>query len=194
MKHFLFDADGTLLPTKYADLTPLGITREQLQPFFMESFPPCVAWKADLKEVMQPYFKERWFTWTVDEILECRFSWQKDIREDMVAYAKELQWLWHKCYLCTQQETYRAAYMKQHMWFEEIFDGTFFTCDLWAGKKEALFWAKVREGLETPPKEDVFLLDDSASYCEAAADFGFVTHVFSDIEWLREDIQEYLAG
>lgn len=183
--YILFDADGTFLEGKYLDLTPFGIEREKLEPFFRDAFPKCRDGSHDLKEVVVPYLESRWREGTVDDLLEYRFSSQKTIRPGMMEFLEEMKSLWHSCYLCTQQEKHRARYMREDMSFDQIFDECFITSEVWYAKNDPKFFESIIETLSVD-SSDVILIDDSEWPLSVAKDIWLQTcHFTGDMDALR---------
>jgi putative hydrolase of the HAD superfamily len=63
------------------------------------------------------------------------------------------------CYLASNQDSYRARVMREHLRYADLLDGLFFSCDVGAAKPDRAFFAAVVDALELPPDEVLFVDD-----------------------------------
>jgi putative hydrolase of the HAD superfamily len=75
------------------------------------------------------------------------------------------------CYLATNQNDYRCAWMREHMEYGGLLDGAFFSCELGAAKPSREFFAAILGELDLPAGS-VGFVDDSAANVEAAKALG----------------------
>ena len=83
------------------------------------------------------------------------------------------------CYLASNQDSYRARVMREHLRYADLLDGLFFSCDVGAAKPDPAFFAAVVDALELPADEVLFV-DDVRPNVEAARAAG-VTLYFTGV-------------
>ena len=88
-----------------------------------------------------------------------------------VALARSLRAAGIACWLASNQHAYRASFMRQHLGYDEVFDGQFYSCDLGVLKSSPEFFSLVLDRLGLPAA-DVLLVDDGASYVDVARSAG----------------------
>ena len=93
------------------------------------------------------------------------------------------------CYLATNQEKYRGAFMKETMFANE-FDGFFISAELGAKKPDAVFFQKVltqlmqqHEGLQP---SDIVFFDDTMDNIDGAAQLGISAHYYERLDQVKE--------
>lgn len=91
-------------------------------------------------------------------------------------------------HLVTNQHPRRAAYMKQVLGYEDLFDSCFYSCDLGAAKPHPEFFARVVDRLAADPGELLFI-DDSAANVDGARHSG--VHA---VTWHHDEGVETLRG
>ncbi|WP_030485185.1 HAD-IA family hydrolase [Nocardioides aequoreus] len=84
-------------------------------------------------------------------------------------------------YLATNQDTLRAACMRELMGYDELLDGAYYSCDLGVAKPDQRFWALIAEALGLAPAELVFV-DDLLDNVVAARDLGLCA-----VHWHHDD-------
>jgi putative hydrolase of the HAD superfamily len=178
----LFDADGVIIhPFRFAAYLERehGISRTMTEPFFRGVFLECLTGQRDLKTAVEPFLTSWDWNSGVASFLEC---W---LREDdapdhaMLAEVAALRKSGTRCYLATNQERYRAAYMREQMRFGEQFDGIFASCYLGVMKPDPAFFTHVATRLGVPP-EQILFWDDAPANVEQARACGWCAELFSD--------------
>lgn len=91
---------------------------------------------------------------------------------ETVALVRSLREAGLGVHLATNQHTRRAAYMKQVLGYDQLFDTSFYSCELGAAKPEPEFFRRVLVQLGDPPPEQVVFVDDSRRNVESAAGLG----------------------
>jgi putative hydrolase of the HAD superfamily len=79
------------------------------------------------------------------------------------------------CYLATNQNPYRCAWMREHLDYAGLLDGAFYSCELGAAKPTAAFFGTILTELDLAP-EQVGFVDDNAANVEAATALGIRAH------------------
>ncbi|MBI2573182.1 HAD-IA family hydrolase [Candidatus Woesearchaeota archaeon] len=196
-KCILFDVDGVVITKKRFSIPyseKYGIEEEKMLPFFKGPFLDCVVGKADLKKVIAPYLAGWNFDGTVDEFLEFWFHAENNPHQELLRLVGLLRSLGVKCFLVTNQEKYRADYLRHEMNFSELFDGMFSSCDLGVAKPHSAFYEHVFSKLNTlgyDSEEKVLFFDDTSSNVEAAGEFGFAAYKYTTFEEFVRVIEGY---
>jgi len=73
--------------------------------------------------------------------------------------------------LGTNQQAYRANYMRNELNYSEVFDEVFCSCDLGCRKPSAAFFRSILDKLDLEPNQ-VLLIDDDAKNITAAESTG----------------------
>jgi putative hydrolase of the HAD superfamily len=184
-KCILFDADGVLtLPEDVFSVVYArshALDPEPFEDFFRNQWQPIVTGNQDLKESIAANPQLWQWNGTADELLEYWFK-TEDVRNDeLLVVISELKNKGIPCYLATDQEKYRAGYMKNVM-FKDLFSGYFVSADLGVTKTDPRFFELVLERLsiEYPglkPNEVIFF-DDSQSKVDTAKSLGIDARLF----------------
>ncbi len=65
-----------------------------------------------------------------------------------------------RCYLVTNQEKYRATYMRENLGFKDTFDGCFFSYKIGYKKSDKEFFEFILRSLNLPPDETTYFDND----------------------------------
>lgn len=100
-----------------------------------------------------------------------------------------------KCYIASNQNNFRKAFLKKVMKAEEVFDNSFFSCDFGFVKPERKYWECIYQKLlkDNPKleKSDILFLDDSFKNIESAADFGITAQQVDSKEKINKVLSLY---
>jgi putative hydrolase of the HAD superfamily len=92
------------------------------------------------------------------------------------------------CYLATNQDSLRASYMRGRLGYDEVLDGSYYSCEVGAAKPDARYFLHIADHLALAPRELVFV-DDLAANTEAAAELGIAAvlwHHDQGVDELRD--------
>lgn len=76
-----------------------------------------------------------------------------------------------RCVLATNQQDHRKAYLRERFGYDDVFEQSFYSCDLGAMKPQAAYFERVLESLGTDPA-DVGFVDDRLDNVETARALG----------------------
>lgn len=196
----LFDADGmTIQSPRFSDRLEKehGITWEKMKPFFQGPFNDCKLGKSDLKQELAKVVKEWGWHGTVDELMA---FWFKDdvIGEDIIDLVKNLRSQGVRCYLATNQEAYRAQYLRNDLGLSKIFDGLFVSTDIGYLKKDPKFFEEIVADLNeasrgmsaTLDREQILFVDHEAENIAAAKQASLSTYTFHDMDAFKEFLKQ----
>ena len=190
----LFDADGVVVhPNRFGEYLARehGLTHEHTREFFQGIFLECLVGRADLKTAMAPFLTRWGWPGTVDAFLERWFREEDAPDERMLAVIADLRQRGVPCYLATNQERYRLAYMREQMGFGQIFDGIFASAEIGAIKHDRAFYAGVTAALGLPA-DAILFWDDSAGNVEAARAYGWNAEHYRDFAAFQGAMQSYI--
>lgn len=160
-----FDADGvTIQPTEPFSgqyQKKHGVPSDAFhKSFFGGIFHECTIGKADLKDVLQPILFSEWkWEGTVETFLQEWFSSEHFPDEVVLAIIRELREKGIRCFLVTNNEKYRTAYVKKEMGFEKVFDKIYSSCDVGARKPSVEFFTYILQDIGASA-EDVVYFDN----------------------------------
>jgi putative hydrolase of the HAD superfamily len=175
MKTFVFDADGVVCIGESFSLAlekQHRISREQLAPFFSGPFPECVLGRRDLKDEISAHATAWGWRESVDELLTFWFQQEHVVCPAMLACVRTLRRRGHLCVLGTNQERYRAAYLRREMGLAGEFDHIFPSCELGAAKPSMAFFTGIQGRLKFSPG-NLCLIDDSEQNVAGARAAGW---------------------
>jgi putative hydrolase of the HAD superfamily len=184
IKVVIFDADGVVIfPWRAAQLfaQEYGITREMTSAFFGGIFEDCLTGKADLKEVLPPYLDQWGWQASLDDFIRVWFQAEHAPDERVISVVRALQKSEYTCCLATNQEKYRAEYIKTEMGFTGIFDRLFFSCELGCKKPDRAYYEHIATTLELEGA-DILFWDDSPSSVDGARACGWNAEVYTGFE------------
>lgn len=187
IKCIVFDADGVLtLPEEAFSVVytrSRGLDIKPFEDFFKNEWQPIVTGFEDLKDniVANPDFWQ--WSGSPDELLDFWFK-AEDVRNgELIKLIKKLRATGVTCYLATDQEKYRAEYMKETM-FKDLFDGYFVSAELGFTKTDPRFFELVLQSLRTQHSEleanDIVFFDDSQSKVDTAKQLGIDAILFKN--------------
>ncbi len=183
----LFDADGVIIrPPKlfsYIYEEEHGLAPGSLQPFFNEEFEAVTAGHGDLKELIRK--RNDLWRWPGDpaELLTQWFTAENHVDQALIDLIRRQRAGGRCVYLATNQEKYRAAYLREVM-FPGVFDELFISCELGCLKTEQRFFKQVLERLQeaepTLSPEQVLYFDDRQDALDTAAAAGIATCLYKN--------------
>jgi putative hydrolase of the HAD superfamily len=184
----LLDADGVVLRNKgyfsehFAKEQQISI--ERINPFFKKEFSTCQAGKADLKEELAKYLPQWEWRKTTNEFIQSWFSYDVELDPAVFAEVSRLRTSGIACYLASDQEKYRASYLRNEKGLKNSLDGCFFSCELGVMKNDPSYFNAVLNELGIPA-EQVTYFDDDQKNVDSARSVGISAHFYSGIDMLR---------
>ena len=197
LKVLLFDVDGVLVngePFSQQLARDYGITLEMTIPFFKGPFFECLVGKTDLKQEIAGYLPQWGWQRSVDGFLADWFAYETCIDEALLASIRRLRQQGLPCYLATNQERYRTAYILNEMGFADKFDGTFSSAHIGHTKHEPAFFAAVLDALPGIQAQEILFWDDSPGNVAAARAVGIQAELYANFSVYKEQMSKYLKG
>jgi len=195
IKVIIFDGVGLIThqePLSVGLARDYGFSMEKMLPFFTGPLQDCVAGRAELKEIIVPYLDAWGWNKGVDAMLDYWFTRDHKIDTEMVPYIENLKKKGIQCFLATNQEKNRYAYMLDKMGFVEIFDKTYCSAHLGHKKPSQEFYKEIYKDLENIRKEEILFWDDKLENVKGAKDFGFHAELYATFEDFEKVMKRYL--
>jgi putative hydrolase of the HAD superfamily len=176
IKAILFDADGVVIAGRHKYFSDRlseehSIPVEKIMPFFKNEFGLCSVGQADLKEVLPIYLEEWKWKGSIDEFLHYWFAGENELDIQVLNEVDSQREAGIACYLATDQEKYRAAYLMNALDLGDHFDGAFFSCDLGFKKSQSEFFQSIINKLKVNP-EEILYWDDDQKNVDVASSLG----------------------
>ena len=192
----LFDADGVIqraLPGwlgNLGGLVPGDRADEFLDDLMLAELGPVRgegSWPEELAKVLT-----RWgVTVPVDEVL---LNWARiEVFPDVVEVIRELRATGVPCYLATNQQAFRTEYMRAGLGYDELFDDTFYSCELGLAKPDPAYFEAILARIDRTAAKTLFI-DDNESNVEGAASIGLHAELFprdAGAVVMREILRKY---
>ena len=192
-KAILLDADGVMIlapqPYSYTYAEQRGLDPQKIEPFFATSFREALRGKADLKELITNA-PDTWH-WTGDpqQLLNDWFAAENVPSVAFLPIIKTARAGGVRIYLATNQEKYRAAYLRETM-FTDVFDDILVSCEFGAIKREPEYWAaalaKIAADVPDITPQQILYLDDSQADVDVARLTGIDARLYTGPEQLVE--------
>ncbi len=194
IKTLLFDVDGVIVtgePWGKELAQNYGITEEMRRPFFRDAFQPCLIGQADLKEALAPYLVQWNWPHSPEAFLDYWFCRERTIDARLIQVVQQLRQRGITCYIATQQERYRTAYLQHEMGLVDVFDGMFSSVDLGCMKSEAAFFASILRELDGYQAEEMLFWDDTPINVATAQSVGIQAELYNNFAGFVHTMQTY---
>lgn len=177
----LFDADGVIQTTEKTFIPQLkSLVKEidQTDHFLADIFAaekPCLIGQRDFSAELEVVLKR----WNVNTPLRQALAIWESIHPiteilDQIQSIRKGNIL---CYLATNQQSYRADYMRATLNYDSLFDGAFYSYEIGAVKPDELYFQKALAHLDISPA-DILFIDDKSANTEMAQACGMQALLF----------------
>ena len=160
---------------------------EKITLFFKNEFQSCLIGQADIKVVLPAYLAEWGWRGSVDEFLAYWFESEREIDVRITEGVRQLRRQGMRCYLVSDNEKERAAYLMNTVGLASSFDGAFFSYQLGTKKSSPEFFAKILRQLKVDSGH-VWYWDDDEKNVEVAKRMGIDSHLYNDFEVFKNAI------
>lgn len=198
MKAVVFDVDGVLTHFKlFSDryTEKFGVPWEILSPFFQSDFQNCVIGLADLKSVLPKYVKRWQWKGSIKELIDYWLS-EDSLDINLLQYINRLKQKGIRVYIGSNQEQYRAGYIRVELGMKEVFEETFFSCEFGVKKPGRTFFLKVfnkvKKRISHLKKDQVLFVDDEEENIRSASALGFKAHHYKSFNRFKKQIAQYM--
>lgn len=196
IKVILFDVDGVLAinekPFTHYLERDYGIPKENLEPFFNKRvFSNFLIGQIDLKEELAPHLQQWGWHKSVDDFLQYWFVSEHNINEPLVEYVQQLRQTGIPCYLATNQEQYRTAYILKEMGFADKFDGIFSSAYIGYMKPQIGFFEHIIYKMDQIQPHEILFWDDRPDNVEAAQRTGIQAEVYTNFVDFQKQMDDF---
>ncbi len=194
IKALVFDVDGVLVHAEMFSKQlekDYGIPMSSLQPFFADTFQRCLVGEVDLKESLKPHLGEWGWQGTVDEFINYWFSVEHQVDEPLLSYIAKVKSQGVACYVATNQEKYRAAYLLERLNANSVFDGFFASAHLGHKKPASEFFATMYNNLSHFDRSEILFWDDKDVNVTTAKEFGINAEIYTTFDNFLQKIANY---
>ena len=174
----LFDADGVIQNASSADLSArleriLGFVPDPLDVFTDEVFEaerPALAGQAELIDMLEPIVRKWGAAGSAAALAE---AWWCSIEADpaVLALIGRLRQQGMLCALATNQQRFRANYMRETFAYDTLFERSFYSYELGCVKPDVLYFQRILASLPLEPAQILFI-DDVEKNVAAARSVG----------------------
>jgi putative hydrolase of the HAD superfamily len=172
----LFDADGVVQfpPDDWRDriaarLDADGAEAETLLAEVLAAEAPAVRGAEDFPQAVAAVLA-RWDR--ADRLDEVLSSWHEiEVDHAVVALIQDLRAQGVRCYLATNQQNMRAAYMRKTLDYDDVFDGQYFSCEMGVAKPDPAYFRHILDDLSVPAGRVLFI-DDNLPNVDGAREAG----------------------
>jgi len=174
IRHVLLDADGVLqhMPGGWVAAVErqLDVDGQEFFDLATRDERDCLRGEGDFLEVLAGHLRALGASVTAEDLH--RAVWRSvQVEPASVALVHALRDAGLAVHLGTNQEAHRAAYMRSELGYDDLFDESFYSCELGAAKPEAAFFAAVLDRLGSAAPEVLFV-DDQERNVVAARECG----------------------
>lgn len=197
IQYILFDCDEIIIknhqPFSKRLERDFGVPMEKILPFFKNEFLLCETGKADLKQELSKYLPEWDWQGSVDDILKFWFEGEAEINMELLERISRLREQGIKCYIHTNNEKYRVAFLWEILGLNKHFDGMLASCDLGHLKPAQEFWQAIHNRLQQSDKAAVLVVDHEAKNVVGAKEFGYLGYEYNTLEnfqtWINSNLK-----
>lgn len=181
IKAICIDADGVMVNPAFQFSRYLhevyGIAPQTTMPFFNGVFNDCLIGEKQIRDELPPYLESWGWKKGVDAFIQTWLEQDDVVDKKMIHAVKQLRKAEILCCLATNQEQNRAAYMRNQMGFETLFDVCFISCEMGCQKPDDAYYRHIENSLGLRPEEILFW-DDSTGHIKAASQRGWMAEVY----------------
>ena len=164
----------------------LGIAPKTLQEkFFRPHWHEIATGRAEMLPVLESIWHELACSASPRDFIDFWFSSDSRLNDQLLVEIDALRTQGNKVFLATVQEHLRAKHLWDVLGLSRRFDGMHYSAALGAAKPDVTFYERVHARLPVNSVGEVVFLDDSMRNVEAAADFGWRSRHFTNVEDLR---------
>jgi putative hydrolase of the HAD superfamily len=157
----------------------LNISLDLVLPFFKLEFKDCLIGRLDTKVALDKYIGSWGWKGSVEQLLQFWFQNESNIDSRVLEVVEMLKSKGRQCYLDTNNEKYRTAYLRNDLGLGKVFTEIFSSSAVGYAKPAMEFWAAIYQQLGKPATSSVLVWDDEEETVKSARDFGFQAELYT---------------
>jgi FMN phosphatase YigB (HAD superfamily) len=134
VRAMVFDADGVIVRPRtwfvHAAERTHNIPRAAFMAFIHGDFKRCTTGELELKDALLPLLEHWQVNVGLDAFIRDWLTHEHEVDTRLLERIARIRARGMPCYLGTNQERHRAAYMRHEMGLRDVLDGVFASCDL----------------------------------------------------------------
>lgn len=168
----LWDCDGVLQHGIEGALSELAarVGADALPLLFAEER-PALCGEETLRACVERVIRTLDIDITAEEVLPVWDRYELDL--DAVAVLTAVRSAGYACHLATNQQDYRRDRMRSVSGYDELVDGSYYSCEIGACKPDPEFFRRIASDLRADPATVLFI-DDLVQNVDAARSIGLV--------------------
>jgi putative hydrolase of the HAD superfamily len=158
MAKLIFDLDGVIITYEKnfaeAYAAEFGVDVANIYYFFANDYHDCAIGRSALRDKIEKYVSLWGWRGDAESLIRYWFDSQSTVDTrllDLIAAARRSG---HECYVASDQDATRSAYVRRLVDLDRAFDGSFFSCDVGATKADGAFFECVLRQLGCVPGDD----------------------------------------
>lgn len=188
MTNLIFDLDGVIITYEQnfaeAYSAEFGMDIAKIYEFFANDYHDCAIGQASLRDKIEKYVSLWGWSGDAESLIQYWFDSQSKVDTRLLDLIESARQSGHKCYVASDQDATRSAYVRKLVNIDSAFDGSFFSCDIGTTKTEAAFFERLLGELGSAPG-DVYFWDDNPKNVVAAKQAGIRADVYNSFEDFR---------
>lgn len=185
MSALLFDLDGVIITFEknFAETysEEFGVPLGEIYQFFSNDYFDCAIGRRDLPDALEKYRAEWKWPGDVNSLIDYWFKCQSNIDRRMISLIQAASRAGHRCFLASDQDVTRCAYIRRILDVDSLFNQCFFSCEVEATKTQSLFFEKVIGAVDSDPA-NIFYWDDNIQNVKTAESVGLNALLFTSFE------------
>jgi len=157
---------------------------------FHGEFQNCLIGRADLKEVLSPVLEQLYWTRGAEVFIREWLESEHALDAALLEHIAQIRASGIPCYLATNQERYRTAYLEREMGLGAVLDGIFSSSTLGFRKPSLEYYQAIQTQLELGGSQILFW-DDTLKNVEAARAAGWNAELYTSLEGFETVIRAY---
>jgi len=174
---------------RLASLVPDGAQADEFLAEVFAAERPCITGEQDFAVVLEAILRRWQCNVNIDDALDIWTLIEPD--HEVLAMVRQLQGQGHRVCLATNQQRHRARYMSDVLGYKNLFDASFYSCDIGHAKPDRSYFLNMMDQLGAKAGQLLFI-DDKDANVAAARELGIQAeqfHLMEGVEVLRERLR-----
>ena len=147
---------------------------------------------------IKPYLEKAGWKKSVNEYFETQYEFEKaGIDFELLNKIRKINDKKTKCFIGSNQNYHRKAYLIKAMKLNDTFDESYFSCDFKYIKPENGYWEKafdrIRKRIPGIKRNEIHFFDDRIENIASANEYGFKSICINHREEINEILEEELS-